>query len=123
MSKIKINSILTTTNEVIKKEFMGILIDNKIIYNDDNINVTLLFEKDGLTMKRDSREYCIEFNFLNNNTTKCVYNVKSDNIIIYLNLKTRKLIIDNNRIVIDYDLYQDNELIESVIFEVVYEVV
>ena len=123
MSKIKINSTLKTTNEVIKKEFMGILIEDKIIYNDDAVNVTFSFKNNELIMKRSSKEYSIEFKFSKNNTTKCVYNVKSENIIVYLDIKTKRLIIEDNRVIVDYELYQQNELVESVVFEIIYEVV
>ncbi|HHU54798.1 MAG TPA: DUF1934 family protein [Mollicutes bacterium] len=123
MSKIQINSILKTSNEVIKKEFMGIIIDNKIIYDEDKIKVTILLNKDQLKMKRETSDYCISFAFSNNCTSKCVYNVKKPNMVIYLNVETKCLIIDDNRIIIEYDLYQEKELIESVMFELMYEVI
>ncbi len=123
MSKIRINSILKTKTEVIKNEFMGIIIDNKIVYNDDKINVTLLLYKDKLLMKRETSEYCINFEFLNNNTTESVYNVKKQNMIIYLNVKTKYLKIEDNQIFLEYELYQDNELFETVILELKYEVI
>ncbi len=123
MSKIKVNLSLKNKNEVINKEFKGIIIDNKIIYKDENISVTFLCEKNKLIMNRNSPEYNAKFIFSNNNITKCVYNVKSEGILIYFYIKTKKLIIDNKRFVVDYELYQQDELIEVVNFEIKYEVI
>lgn len=123
MSKIKLNLTLKTNIEVINKEFVGILIDNKIVYNDDNVNVTFLLGKSELTMRRCSEDYDVDFVFSNNNLTKCVYNVKSNNIIICLDIKTKNLIIDKNRLFVDYELYQQDELIEAIEFEIIYGVI
>lgn len=123
MAKIKINSILKTNNEVIKKEFMGIIMGNKIVYNDDLVGVTIFLKQNSIEMKRNNDSYSISFEFINNKTTKCVYNVREQNMIIYLSVVTNKLIIDDNRFLIDYSLYQNDEEIESVLFEFEYEVI
>lgn len=123
MAKIKINSILKTNNEVIKKEFMGIIMGNKIVYNDDLVGVTIFLKQNSIEMKRNNDSYSISFEFINNKTTKCVYNVREQNMIIYLSVVTNKLIIDDSRFLIDYSLYQNDEEIESVLFEFEYEVI
>lgn len=123
MAKIKIISILKTNNEVIKKEFMGIIMGNKIVYNDDLVGVTIFLKQNSIEMKRNNDSYSISFEFINNKTTKCVYNVREQNMIIYLSVVTNKLIIDDNRFLIDYSLYQNDEEIESVLFEFEYEVI
>ncbi|MDD4547668.1 MAG: DUF1934 family protein [Bacilli bacterium] len=123
MAKIKINSILKTNNEVIKKEFMGIIMGNKIVYNDDLVTVTIFLKQNSIEMKRNNDSYSIDFEFINNKTTKCVYNVREQNMIIYLSVVTNKLIVDDNRFLIDYSLYQNDEEIESVLFEFEYEVI
>ena len=123
MAKIKINSILKTNNEVIKKEFMGIIMGNKIVYNDDLVGVTIFLKQNSIELKRNNDSYSISFEFINNKTTKCVYNVREQNMIIYLSVVTNKLIIDDNRFLIDYSLYQNDEEIESVLFEFEYEVI
>ncbi|MDD2180809.1 MAG: hypothetical protein PHW32_00315 [Bacilli bacterium] len=123
MSKIKINSTLKMNDEVIEKKFMGIIIDNKITYKEDLISVTILLNNDKIKMRRDTEEYCINFEFLNNKKTTCVYNVKKQNMIIYLKVKTNSLVIKDNLIIVDYDLYQQSEIIDKFIFKFEYEVI
>lgn len=110
-------------DEVIEKKFMGIIIDNKITYKEDLISVTILLNNDKIKMRRDTEEYCINFEFLNNKKTTCVYNVKKQNMIIYLKVKTNSLVIKDNLIIVDYDLYQQSEIIDKFIFKFEYEVI
>ncbi len=123
MPKVKINSTVKTHDKFIKKEHTGLIIDNKIIYNDENVIVTLLFYKNKLVLNRNDKESNFNCEFLVNFISKGSYSINEQKLIINFDVKTKELIIEDNFILIDYDLYQANELVNSVLFKLAYEVI
>lgn len=123
MPKVKINSTIKTYDKFIKKEHTGLIIDNKIIYNDENVIVTLLVNKNKLVLNRNDKESNFNCEFLVNFTSKGTYSINEQKLIINFDVKTKELVIEDNFILIDYDLYQANELVNSVLFKLAYEVI
>jgi len=123
MSKIRINSTLINLTEKEKTiyEGLGIKNNNKIQYKDNNIIVTLDL-KDEIILKRKSKEYEIIMKF-KENTSKGIYNIFEFNSNIPLEIVTKKIIKEENKISIEYKLYIDKQLIGDYIYELSYEVI
>lgn len=125
MSKILINSFLKTdeyNHSIVNNNINGLYHDNKIIYNDGNIKVTLLLEDNKIEMKRETKEYEIKMLFDTNIETSGTYNIYDLNIIMDLKVETKKLVINNNIIVIMYSLKINNEFIGNYDLKLEYEV-
>ena len=93
MSKILINSILKTdeyNHSIVNNNINGLYHDNKIIYNDGNIKVTLLLEDNKIEMKRETKEYEIKMLFDTNIETNGTYNIYDLNIIMDLKVQTKQ---------------------------------
>lgn len=107
MSKIKIKTSLKATDsneKIIIKEFIGIKNDNRIIYNDDKVSVTILLINNTIKMKRLTDEYTIELLFDNKKTTNGIYTINDLRKTLDLKIKTYILNIDDNNIIIEYEI-------------------
>ena len=125
MSKILVNSILKTdecNHPIINNNINGICHDNKIIYNDGNIKVTLLLEDNKIEMKRQTKEYTINMLFDTKSETNGEYDILDLNITMDLKVQTKKLEINNNNIIIIYSLKINDEFIGNYDFKLEYEV-
>lgn len=125
MAKILINSILKTdeyNHPIVNNNINGLYHDNRIIYNDGNIKVTLLLEHNKIEMKRETKEYEIKMLFDTNAETSGIYNIYDLNIIMDLKVQTKKIEINNNNIVIMYSLKINNEFIGNYDLKLEYEV-
>ena len=123
MSKVRINSTLInlTENEKTLYEGLGIKNDNKLQYIDNNIVVTLILKED-IILKRKSKEYEITMNFKDNDSNGS-YNIFEFNSNIPLEIITKKISKEINKITIEYRLYIDKELMGDYIYELSYEVI
>lgn len=111
MSKIKIKYSLKNSNETISNECLGIIKNNKIIYNDNNVMTSI--DINSLELSRITNEYEIKM-LLNDNI--CYITNNEGTLNIDLELKTKK--IYNNKIYIEYIL--SNEIYG---YELEYEVI
>lgn len=123
MAKIKINSSLKTNEGTVLKELVGLFQDNKIVYQEDNIDVTILIGDNTIKMNRAAADYLIEINFASDQTTKGIYDIKSHKINMDLEVKTNILKINSNTIFIEYELKLNNEDMGVFSFEIKYEVI
>jgi uncharacterized beta-barrel protein YwiB (DUF1934 family) len=123
MAKIKINSSLKTKDDIILKELLGIYFDNKIVYKEENINVTILLEDNKIKLSRVTDEYEIIIDFIRNKKTEGVYYIKSHQLKMDLCVKTNILDIKDNKIVIEYELNLNGEDMGIFKFEIKYEVI
>lgn len=105
MSKVKIKSILhnRTSQEVYNIDTIGIKIDNKIKYKDNEINVVICVNEDDIIIERKCKEYFLTLHLSQGNITKGTYNIYSLGII-NLNITTIKLIINENKVETNYIL-------------------
>lgn len=123
MVKIKINSSLKTNEDIVLGEFLGTFDENKIFYQEDNINVTILVEDNKIKMSRTTNDYVIELNFALDQITKGIYDIKNHNIKMDLEVKTNILEINNNKLFIEYELKLNDEDMGVFSFEIKYEVI
>lgn len=120
MSKINLKAILKSEEENLDIETFGIKTDNKIIYKENNITVTILIFDNKIEMNRTCNEYKINFIFEKNKNTMSKYNVFGMPKEFLLHTKTNKLIINENKIDLNYDL-EGNNFKYSLLWEVSHE--
>ena len=108
MGKVFLKSILISDIDNLKLDTNGIKTNNKIIYKENNITVTILIFNNKIEMNRSSDEYDINLLFELNTTTNSTYSFNGTNKKFTLLTYTKKLIIKDNKINIDYNLEGNN---------------
>lgn len=104
MAKKQIEVILETDDEVIKNNTLAIITDNIIKYNDNNVLVILKINDYEVTITRENNEYQLTLRFKKNEKLIGNYLLKENNINLKLEILTKKLIINDNKIEIVYIL-------------------
>ena len=117
MGKINLKASLISDEENLSIETTGIKTDNKIIYKENNITVTILIFDNKIEMNRTCNEYKINLIFEKNKKTISKYNVFGMPKEFLLETKTKKLEITNTLIKIDYNLEGNNFSYELVLEE------
>lgn len=104
MGKIKIKAKLKSIDENLDVNSFAIKNDNKIVYKENEIQVTILILNNRIEMKRVSPEYIIDLIFDEKKDTISTYTFIGGSKCFELNTKTKKLIILDKSISIDYEL-------------------
>lgn len=111
MKKIYIDYIINNNDEIVKKENLEAKYKEneylKIIDNEENINIS--FNNGNIIMERDSSDSNIIFNFILNKETESKYFIKDLNFYIDTKVKTNNIKVDNNKLLIEYELYLQDE--------------
>ena len=115
MSKIKVN--FKHNND----EFncYGVKNKEKIIFKENNNNLVIEIKENEILIEKTNKESIMNMIFKENVITNCTYNVIGLGKV-FLNIKTNKLIIKNNKIYIEYEIIESNDLH---IYELEYEVI
>ena len=113
MKKAKIYSVLSNSDNVTTT--IEALADydkkNKIIkYTEEDTLVEIEVKNKTITMKRKNEETNIVLKFVLNERERCKYEVISLGLNLDIDVYTKKLEIEENRIYINYELYNDNKL-------------
>jgi hypothetical protein len=117
--EIKIKTSMIENDHSYQGFILGNIENNMITYEEEKINVALIFESDKITLLRETDEYKLELIFIENNTSKSVYLLKENNVSIPLEINTSLLKINSNEIVIKYKI---NTKEEEAYFRLEYEV-
>lgn len=104
MGKINLKASLISEEENLTIETTGIKTDNKIVYKENNITVTILIFNNKIEMNRTCNEYKINLVFEKNKKTISKYNVFGMPKEFILETKTNDLLITNTEIKINYNL-------------------
>lgn len=111
MKKIYIDYKIKNNDEELKKENLEAIYKVneylKIKSVDENINIS--FNKGNIIMEKDNNESNLLFNFVLDKETESKYFIKKLNFYIDTKVKTNHLQIDDNRIIIEYDLWLSDE--------------
>lgn len=112
MSRFKGCINLIRDNEKVYDDFFikGIKNNDKIIYKENDINVTIFIKDNKIEMKRENNEYIISMNFDDSNDAVGSYFLKEYQKSMNLKIITKTLHYDNNCIELEYLLYIENEL-------------
>lgn len=120
MSKINVKTSLKNNITTILNNAIGIYTNNKIMYNEDKINVIISFKNNEIIIIRKNHQYELTLNFT---TNKCNYLLKDYNKEINLTIKTKKITNLDNYLYIEYDLFDNDVLLDSFEFVLEYEVI
>ena len=114
MKCIKIYSILsnfeneTTTIEAIAEYDEK---ENVINYTEEDLKVKIKIGKDKVLIDRKNEDYCLSLEFIPNEKVECKYEVKSIGLNLDIDVITKVLEIEKNRIYINYEIFNDNKSI------------
>lgn len=111
MSKIKIESKISSN---VYKELLtscyGIKNDNLITYKDSSAFINILLSKNSISIKRENKEFILELVFKKDSKKQGNYFIKDIKLNFDVYTKTKNLIINSNKIFIEYELYIKDEL-------------
>lgn len=108
MAKIKLRANLTSVDEKLDVDVVALKLNNKIIYKENDKQVTILIKKNKIEIVRVSLDYQINLVFEEGKNTISTYKFVGGDKYFNLNTITKKLKIDNNKIEIKYEL-EDNK--------------
>ena len=108
--KIKIKGNLTniTDNTTDLIDTYAIKNNNKISYYKDNIKYKIIVMNKQVILIREQEEFIHKFIFDIDNITKSEYYIKELRTTLDLPIKTTKLIISEKRILIEYEVIDNN---------------
>lgn len=119
MSKVKIKSTLEKNNNIlfsINKE--AIKNDNNIVFYDDDKNLMNIFiSGNDVVIKRENNDMLIELFFKDNKMMNGKYNIKKVNSYIEVKTKTHNMTKNKKSIIIEYDLYIEDEYDDSYVYK------
>lgn len=124
MSKINGCINLQKDGEIIYSNFpiKGIKTNDKIVYKENDINVTILLDNNKIEMKRRTGDYIIELMFLDGKATSGNYHLIEYKNSINLNIETLSSSNQDNKIILDYNLSMVEEFIGHFTFSLEFEV-
>lgn len=124
MSKINGCINLQKDGEIIYSNFpiKGIKTNDKIVYKENDINVTILLDNNKIEMKRRTDYYIIELMFLDGKATSGNYHLIEYKNSINLNIETLSSSNQDNKIILDYNLSMAEEFIGHFTFSLEFEV-
>ena len=106
MSKIIVNhNIKSTSSTEVVKDKKGILKDNIITYNHDGAMIKLKLLENKIFFEKKNKSIITK------------YIIKDLKIEIKLETKTKNIIINDNNIMIEYDLFMNGEFSDSFKYE------
>lgn len=107
MSKVIINSKLISKNDKdYLKDYKGLMNDNSIIYNHSGIQSKITIDGESVIIKRISKEADLTLSFKENESLDTDYIIK-DVGIVKVTTNTKHLMIKENEIMIEYDIYMN----------------
>lgn len=113
MKKAKIYSVLSNSdNETTTIEALADYDEkNRVIkYTEEDTFVEIEIKNKSVTMKRKNEEFNMILKFSLNEKERCKYEVVSLGLNMDIDVYTKKLEIEENRIYINYELYNDNKV-------------
>ena len=114
MKRVRIYSVLsnndneTTTVEAIA-EFDEK--DKVLKYTEENLKVEISIFDKRILMRRKNDEYDLNLEFVLDEKKRCRYNLKTLGLDLEIDVLTKTLEIESNRIYINYELFNDNKSI------------
>ncbi|MBR6689912.1 MAG: DUF1934 domain-containing protein [Bacilli bacterium] len=120
MGKINLKAKLISEEENLNIEISGIKTNNKIVYKENDITVTILILNNRIEMNRTCNEYKINLIFEENKKTISSYQVFGMPKTFDLETNTKKLLIKDNEIDLNYNL-EGNDFKYSLVWEVRHE--
>lgn len=125
MSKIKLNALLEnqTEQEHHSIETIGILKGNRIVYQDQQIQMQLETKENSLVIKRIQEDSIFTVEFIETLTTEGIYGIKSVNIEFPIRIITHHLKIESQSIDLLYEMTLASQSPKTFHYQLYYEVI
>ena len=121
MKKVYIDYKIKNNDEILKKENLEAVykVNEYLKIKDIDENINISFDNGNIIMERDNNESNLLFNFVLDKETESKYFIKNLNFYIDTKVKTNHLQIDDNRIIIEYDLWLSDEYSGNFKYEII----
>lgn len=121
MKKVYIDYKIKNNDEELKKENLEAVykVNEYLKIKDIDENINISFDNGNIIMERDNNESNLLFNFVLDKETESKYFIKNLNFYIDTKVKTNHLQIDDDRIIIEYDLWLSDEYSGNFKYEII----
>ena len=121
MKKVYIDYKIKNNDEIFKKENLEAVykVNEYLKIKDIDENINISFNNGNIIMERDNNESNLLFNFVLDKETESKYFIKNLNFYIDTKVKTNHLQIDDDRIIIEYDLWLSDEYSGNFKYEII----
>lgn len=121
LKKVYIDYKIKNNDEILKKENLEAVykVNEYLKIKDIDENINISFNNGNIIMERDNNESNLLFNFVLDKETESKYFIKSLNFYIDTKVKTNHLQIDDDRIIIEYDLWLSDEYSGNFKYEII----
>ena len=123
MKQVKINAVLSNSdNETVNIESLATYNEkeNKIMYTEEELNVAITILKNKVIIERMNEDYDLRLEFTKDEVNKCKYNVKTIGLDMEIDVYTKNLEIEDNRLYIEYELYNNNNSIGTFEYKLIF---
>ena len=123
MKQVKINAVLSNSdNETVNIESLATYNEkeNKIMYTEEDLNVAITILKNKVIIERMNEDYDLRLEFTKDEVNKCKYNVKTIGLDMEIDVYTKNLEIGDNRLYIEYELYNNNNSIGTFEYKLIF---
>lgn len=114
MKRVRIYSVLSNNdNETTTVEAIAEFDEKEKVlkYTEENLKVEISIFDKRIVMKRKNDEYDLNLEFILDEKKRCRYNLKTLGLDLEIDVLTKILEIEDNRIYINYELFNDNKSI------------
>ena len=121
LKKVYIDYKIKNNEEILKKENLEAVykVNEYLKIKDIDENINISFNNGNIIMERDNNESNLLFNFVLDKETESKYFIKNLNFYIDTKVKTNHLQIDDDRIIIEYDLWLSDEYSGNFKYEII----
>ena len=117
MSKIMINGgVFSKNDEELIDNVKAVYKDNVITYNLNGITVKITTFPDKLLITRENDDMKLNLEFEENKRLVSKYLIKNLGLNVKVETKTKKLIMNDNNLKVEYDLFMNEEFSDSFTF-------
>jgi len=123
MKKIRIKSILSNfENDTTTIEALAELNEEEqsISYVEEDLKVKIIMFKDKVTIERKNEDYDLSLEFVEKETIKCKYSVRSIGLNLEIDVYTKTLEVNENRIYIEYELFSESKSIGTFEYKLIF---
>lgn len=121
LKKVYIDYKIKNNDEILKKENLEAVykVNEYLKIKDIDENINISFNNGNIIMERDNNESNLLFNFVLDKETESKYFIKNLNFYIDTKVKTNHLQIDDDKIIIEYDLWLSDEYSGNFKYEII----
>lgn len=117
MSKIMINGgVFSKNDEELIDNVKAVYKDNVIAYNLNGITIKITTFPDRLLITRENDDMKLNLEFEENKRLVSKYLIKDLGLNVKVETKTKKLIMNDNNLKVEYDLFMNEEFSDSFTF-------